>query len=73
MMIEMLFRKYKPKLLSLLQDYCRQNKNNLTVNTMEESDKVTVTVVMNRALFPTPKGYKEIMLTLNDIGQMEKK
>ncbi len=72
-MIGMLFKKYKPNLLQLLKNYCNDNKSNLTVNTVEESDKVTVTVVMNRTLFTSTSGYKEIMATLNQIGQVEKK
>ena len=73
MMIGLLFNKYKPNLLNLLKNYCSDNKKNLTVNTVEETEKVTVTVVLNRTLFTSPSGYKEIMNTLSDIGQVEKK
>ena len=72
-MIGIIFKKYKSNLLQLLKNYCKDHKSDLTINTVEESDKVTVTVVMNRTLFTSPSGYKEIMATLNNIGQMEKK
>ena len=72
-MFKRMFEKYKYNLLNLLVDYVSKNKDKITVASTEETNFLTVNVVLDRKVFASDKDYTEISGIIDSLGKITKK
>lgn len=71
-MFKMMFERYKHLALNMLVDYVSKNSNKITVVSTEDSDFLTVNVVVSRDLIPV-EDYKEISNAIVNLEKITKK
>ncbi len=71
-MLKMMFEQYKHVALKMLVDYVTSNKDKITIVSTEDSDLLTVNVIINKNLMPA-EDHEEVSNALENLEKITKK